>query len=57
MAVMPAGTALTREDLDALPDDGRRHELLDGAILVTPSPGFAHQDVLMRPIDLLRAPS
>jgi Uma2 family endonuclease len=54
MAVMAADTAFTREDLDALPDDGRRHELLDGAFLVTPSPGFAHQDVLMRLIDLLR---
>jgi Uma2 family endonuclease len=54
MAVMAADTAFTREDLDALPPDGRRHELLDGAFLVTPSPGFAHQDVLMRLIALLR---
>jgi hypothetical protein len=30
MAVMAADTAFTREDLDALPEDGRRHELLDG---------------------------
>lgn len=37
---------LTRADLDAPPDDGRRHELLDGAIAVTPSPGFGQQDVL-----------
>jgi Uma2 family endonuclease len=50
---MAADIAFTREDLDALPADGRRHELLDGAFLVTPSPGFAHQDVLMRLIDLL----
>ena len=54
MAVMAADIAFTREDLDALPADGRRHELLDGAFLVTPSPGFAHQDVMMRLIDLLR---
>lgn len=54
MAVMAADIAFTREDLDALPADGRRHELLDGAFLVTPSPGFAHQDALMRLIDLLR---
>ncbi len=54
MAVMAADTAFTRADLDALPEDGRRHELLDGAFLVTPSPGFAHQDVQMRLIDLLR---
>jgi Uma2 family endonuclease len=54
MAVMAADLAFTRADLDALPEDGRRHELLDGAILVTPSPGFAHQFVLMALIDLLR---
>ena len=48
MSVMVAEALLTRADLDALPDDGRRHELLDGAIFVTPSPGFAHQDVVMR---------
>ncbi len=46
MSVMVADALLTRADLDALPDDGRRHELLDGAIVVTPSPGFGHQDVL-----------
>ena len=26
----------TRADLDAMPDDGRRHELIDGVIIVTP---------------------
>jgi Uma2 family endonuclease len=54
MAIMSADLALTRADLDALPDDGRRHELLGGAIVVTPSPGFAHQQVLMGLIDQLR---
>ena len=48
MSVMVAEGLLTRADLDAMPDDGRRHELLDGAIFVTPSPGFGHQDVVMR---------
>lgn len=48
MSVMAAEGLLTRADLDAMPDDGRRHELLDGAIFVTPSPGFEHQDVVMR---------
>lgn len=46
-------TVLTRADLDALPDDGRRHELLDGAIFVTPSPGFAHQSVVANLLVLL----
>ena len=29
----------TSEERDALPPDGSRHELLDGALIVTPSPG------------------
>jgi Uma2 family endonuclease len=43
MAVM-AGRMLTRVDLDALPDEGLRHELIDGAFVMTPAPGMAHQD-------------
>lgn len=39
----PSGARLSRADLDALPDDGLRHELLDGAFVMTPSPGFRHQ--------------
>ena len=54
MAVMVADTAFTRADLDALPEDGRRHELLDGAIVVTPSPGLAHQRALIGLMDRLR---
>lgn len=33
----------TREERDALPDDGHRHELIDGAMVVTPSPKSFHQ--------------
>ena len=44
MSVM--ATTLTRADLDALPDDGLRHELIDGAIIMTPSPGFPHQSLV-----------
>ncbi|MGH9188929.1 MAG: Uma2 family endonuclease, partial [Acidimicrobiales bacterium] len=40
---LPWGVELTVEDRDAIPDDGHRHELLDGALLVTPAPGMAHQ--------------
>lgn len=43
MSVMPVNNLLTREDLDALPDDGRRHELIDGAFVMTPSPEWGHQ--------------
>jgi Uma2 family endonuclease len=38
----------TREERDALPPDGSRHELLDGALIVTPSPGIPHQRMVVR---------
>jgi Uma2 family endonuclease len=38
----------TCAERDALPDDGRRHELLDGVLLMTPSPVTRHQDVVGR---------
>jgi Uma2 family endonuclease len=34
---------LTLAQFDALPEDGMRHELLDGRLLVTPSPRDEHQ--------------
>jgi len=36
----------TIEELLALPDDGLRHELLDGVHVVTPAPEYPHQGVL-----------
>ncbi len=36
----------TIEQLLALPDDGVRHELLDGVHIVTPAPAYLHQRVL-----------
>ena len=44
MSIMASHT-LTRDDLDALPDDGLRHELIDGQFIMTPSPGWPHQSV------------
>jgi Uma2 family endonuclease len=42
----PAGRlVLTYEDYCALPDDGRRHEIIEGELHVTPSPSRAHQQV------------
>lgn len=33
----------TTRDLEALPDDGYRYEIVDGQLLVTPPPTFRHQ--------------
>lgn len=41
-------TGLTFEDLEAMPDDGRRYELIGGAIVMTPAPEVGHQRVSRR---------
>jgi Uma2 family endonuclease len=43
-----ASDPLTVEDLERIPDDGRRYELLDGILLVSPAPGTRHQKVVLR---------
>lgn len=42
----PNGVRLTYDDFVQFPDDGRRHELIDGEHYVTPSPNLKHQAVL-----------
>ncbi|WFE46344.1 Uma2 family endonuclease [Verrucosispora sp. WMMD1129] len=37
----------TTDDLDRLPDDGRRRELLDGQLIVSPSLTRLHQSIAM----------
>jgi Uma2 family endonuclease len=37
----------TERDLEALPEDGHRYEILDGNLIVTPPAGFEHQNISM----------
>lgn len=46
--VASASSPLTVHDLEGMPDDGRRYELLDGVLLVTPAPGWPHQEMVFR---------
>lgn len=43
-----ADTRLTYEDLEYFPDDGKRREIIDGELYVTPSPNVRHQVLVGR---------
>lgn len=55
VATLPYGRALTVDDLDVLPDDGHRYELIDGILIVSPSPRYRHQVVCLELAVVLRA--
>ena len=42
-----ADLRLTNADLEALPEDGNRYELIDGELYVSSAPGFVHQTILV----------
>ncbi|CAM2911780.1 Uma2 family endonuclease [Skermania piniformis] len=46
---------ITVADLAELPDDGRRYELLDGVLIVSPAPGTRHQAITYRLYGVLEA--
>ena len=48
VTTLPHGRPLTRHDLDSMPDDGHRYELIDGTLVVSPSPSWRHQRVVTR---------
>ena len=52
---VPASRPLTRADLQDTPDDGRRYELIDGTLIVSPAPRIRHQRVVANVFLLLRA--
>jgi Uma2 family endonuclease len=45
VTTLPHGRPLTQADLESMPDDGHRYELIDGALIVTPSSSWQHQRV------------
>jgi len=45
----------TTDDLDELPEDGRRRELIDGVLIVSPSPSAMHQTLAGRLMVALEA--
>ncbi|MBV9205816.1 MAG: Uma2 family endonuclease [Actinobacteria bacterium] len=49
----PAGRPFTVAELDRMPDDGRRYELLDGMLAVSPRPTPVHQIVSLRLASML----
>jgi Uma2 family endonuclease len=50
---MPLTERWTIEQLDRLPDDGNRYELLDGELLVTPAPSDVHEELVSMLRDVL----
>jgi len=49
--VLPA--RLTYADYCLIPDDGKRYELLEGQLHVTPAPGLEHQHAIKRLLPIL----
>ena len=43
VTTLPRGRPLTAADLESMPDDGHRYELVDGTLVVTPAPSTRHQ--------------
>src|SRR5438094_2772759 len=48
MAMAISVPRYTIADLERFPNDGSRYELLDGVLIVTPSPSHAHQIIVSR---------
>ena len=56
VTILPQSRPLTRADLATMPDDGHRYELIDGTLIVTPSPSRAHQHAAASLVRLLINP-
>jgi Uma2 family endonuclease len=53
VTALPWSRPLTRADLEQMPDDGHRYELLDGVLIVSPAPRPLHQRAVGRMFILL----
>jgi Uma2 family endonuclease len=54
MGMPNAAPVWTPDRVRALPDDGRRYEVVAGELLVTPAPSFDHQEAALRLAELIR---
>lgn len=45
---VPHGRPFTVADLEAMPDDGNRYELIDGTLIVSPALDLGHQKVVLQ---------
>jgi Uma2 family endonuclease len=50
---MSTGLLRTIDDLEQLPDDDNRYELLEGELVVSHAPSLDHQDITVNIVDLL----
>jgi len=48
MTTLPYDRPLTRADLDSMPDDGHRYEIVDGILIMSPAPVMLHQLAVSR---------
>ncbi|MEZ4425864.1 MAG: Uma2 family endonuclease [Gemmatimonadota bacterium] len=55
MPQTPTRYTWTYDEYARLPDDGNRYEVMDGEVLVTPSPSPMHQHILVKLIVALNA--
>lgn len=56
MIELPSDRMLTWDDLQAIPDEAHHHyELIEGQVLMSPSPGLSHQRCVLRLCSVLAA--
>lgn len=54
-SALPRSRPLSYADLDDMPDDGHRYELIDGTLIVTPAPRVIHQRAVLNLATQLKA--